>query len=100
MGKKQMKGKCALCERDGVLLTEHHLTPREMGGASKPTAYLCIPCHKQVHALYTNEELALRLHTVPLLKDDPQLQRYLSWIKKQPPGKLPAVRKSNSRKRR
>lgn len=51
---KQTIGLCELCGRQEVVLTEHHLTPREEGGAFLPTAFLCIPCHKQVHALYTN----------------------------------------------
>ena len=51
---KQTIGLCELCGRQEVVLTEHHLTPKEEGGAFLPTAFLCIPCHKQVHALYTN----------------------------------------------
>ncbi|KHF27079.1 hypothetical protein LR68_04086 [Anoxybacillus sp. BCO1] len=53
-----MKGICELCGRDDVVFTAHHLTPKEYGGTE--TAKLCFPCHKQIHALYTNEELASR----------------------------------------
>lgn len=99
MGKaKKQVGTCALCLREDVETTVHHLIPREMGGALLETANLCIPCHKQIHALYTNEELALRLHTIPLLADDPQIKKYLVWIKKQPSSKLLKVKKSKERK--
>ena len=50
--------------------------------------HLCIPCHKQIHALYTNEEIAARLTTIPQLKEDPQLLRFLKWIRKQPRNKI------------
>ena len=62
--------------------------------------HLCIPCHKQIHALYTNEEIAARLTSIPKLKEDPQLSRFLKWIRKQPSTKLMKIKKSNDRKRR
>jgi len=93
-------GTCELCLREDVETTAHHLTPREMGGAYLGTADLCIPCHKQIHALYTNEELAVRLNTVALLQDDPQIAKYIAWIKKQPSTKLQKVKKSKDRRGR
>ena len=91
---------CELCEREDVDTTVHHLLPKEMGGTFGPTANLCIPCHKQIHALYTNEEIAARLTTIHKLKEDPQLSRFLKWIRKQPSTKLMKIKKSNDRKRR
>ena len=92
--------KCELCERENVDTTVHHLLPKVMGGTFEPTANLCIPCHKQIHALYTNEEIAVRLTTIPKLKEDPQLLRFLKWIRKQPGTKIMKIKKSNERKRR
>ena len=92
--------RCELCEREDVDTTVHHLLPKEMGGTFGPTANLCIPCHKQIHALYTNEEIAARLTTIHKLKEDPQLSRFLKWIRKQPSTKLMKIKKSNDRKRR
>lgn len=98
--KKREIGTCELCEREWVEITVHHLTPKEMGGTFLPTANLCIPCHKQIHALYTNEELSIRLNTVLLLKDDPKISSFIKWIKKQPSTKIPLTRKSNERKKK
>lgn len=75
---------CELCERKGVQLTEHHLTPRENGGTKLPTSLLCTTCHKQIHALYTNKELALKLNTLAKLRSDEKIIRYLKWVQKQP----------------
>ncbi|WP_409304537.1 HNH endonuclease [Peribacillus sp. SCS-155] len=89
-----MKGVCELCERENIELTVHHLTPREEGGSHLPTAMLCKACHKQIHAMYSNRELAIRLHTITLLKDDEELKKYLNWIRKQPNTKAVKTRKS------
>jgi 5-methylcytosine-specific restriction protein A len=91
---KASVGKCELCLRDHVERTVHHLIPREFGGGPEDTSKLCIPCHKQVHALYPNSELAVRLNTIEKLRDDLEIRKYLNWIKKQPAGKLPKVKKS------
>ncbi|MFE4706266.1 HNH endonuclease [Peribacillus simplex] len=74
-------------------LTIHHLTPRELGGSHLPIAYLCISCHKQIHALYSNRELAIRLYSVLLLKDDEALK----WVKKQPVTRAVKIRKSKTK---
>lgn len=90
-------GTCELCGRSGVEITVHHLLPKEKGGTFGETANLCIPCHKQVHALYSNEEIAARLTTLKELREDPQLSRFIKWIRKQPPTKLMKIKKSNKR---
>ncbi|MFP7693049.1 HNH nuclease-like protein HlpB [Bacillus subtilis] len=97
---KQTAGICELCGRSDVQLTEHHLTPKEEGGTFLPTVMLCIPCHKQIHALYTNQELAVRLNGMAELRSDPELARFVKWIRKQPPEKLIKTKKSNERKKK
>ncbi|MCA0987645.1 HNH endonuclease [Guptibacillus algicola] len=91
---------CELCGRSGVTCTVHHLTPKEEGGTFEPTANLCVACHKQIHALYSNQELAIRLNTVRKLKEDEKIRRFLKWIKKQPPTKRVKVSKSNEKNRK
>lgn len=91
---------CELCGRTEVETTVHHLLPKEMGGTFGATANLCIPCHKQIHALYTNEEIAARLTTIKELQQDEQLARFIKWIRKQPPTKIMKIRKSNERRGR
>ncbi len=93
-------GICELCGRNGVETTVHHLLPKEMGGTFGPTANVCIPCHKQIHALYTNEEIAARLTTLDELREDEKLSRFIHWIRKQPSTKLMKIKKSNERKRK
>ncbi|MGE6630911.1 HNH endonuclease [Bacillus sp. NPDC077027] len=97
MAKKSI-GQCELCGRSNVRRTEHHLTPREEGGTFLPTAFLCLPCHKQIHALYTNQELAARLNTIEALRQDEKLVPYIKWIRRQPASKLVKTRKTRERR--
>ncbi|MCM3676020.1 HNH endonuclease [Peribacillus simplex] len=92
-----MNGTYKLCDRGEIELTIHHLTPRELGGSLLPIAYLCKSCHKQIHALYSNREMAIRLNTVLLLKGDEALKKYLKWIKKQPVTRAIKIRKSKTK---
>lgn len=86
---------CELCGRPVARVTDHHLTPRSEGG--RETARLCSPCHRQVHALYTNRTLAGRYDTLAKLRAAPEMRRYLAWIRKQPDCHV-RVRRSRQRR--
>ena len=92
---------CELCRRIGVTkVTEHHLIPREEGGKDKMTAWLCEDCHKQIHALYTNKELAVRLNSLEALENDEKISKYLKYIRKQPSTKKVPIKKSREVRRK
>jgi 5-methylcytosine-specific restriction protein A len=78
-------GTCNLCEREvpRSLITLHHLRPREKGGTAEHRTPLCRPCHKQLHAVYSNKTLAQSLDSIERLKRAPELQLFLGWIRKQ-----------------
>lgn len=90
---------CELCGRHPIETTEHHLIPKELGGRYKETAKLCIPCHKQIHALYSNRELSNRLYNIDKLQKDEKVRKFLTWIRKQPPSHLVTIKKSRERRR-
>ncbi|HTE21399.1 MAG TPA: HNH endonuclease [Armatimonadota bacterium] len=89
------EGICALCGREVAALTKHHLRPRAQGGTE--TAPLCTGCHRQVHALYTNRTLAGELASLERLREEPQIQRYLAWARRQSDRRIP-VRTSRTRR--
>lgn len=93
-----MEGKCALCHRENIVLTKHHLLPREEGGKEEHISYLCEDCHKHIHALYTNKELEVRLNTIEALQQDYQISKYLKFIRKQPASKKVKSYKSKERR--
>ncbi|WP_028560226.1 HNH endonuclease [Paenibacillus pinihumi] len=95
MSKSDEQASCELCGRSGVQTTVHHLTPREKGGSSLPTAKLCSACHRQIHALYTNDDLiTLELTSLAALRSDPSIAPFLKWVRKQPPQSRPKLSKS------
>ena len=93
-----MDRKCVLCNRENIVLTKHHLLPKEEGGKEEHISYICEDCHKHIHALYTNRELAVRLNTIEALQADEQISKYLKFIRKQPASKK--VRSCKSKERR
>ncbi|NEP61291.1 MAG: hypothetical protein F6K31_30680 [Symploca sp. SIO2G7] len=82
---------CELCERKMEKLTIHHLIPRQSTKRKKadpgPTINICSPCHRQIHVLFDNKHLARELNTLEKLRSEPQMQKFLSWVKKQNPSK-------------
>ena len=78
---------CELCEREMERLTLHHLIPRQQTKRKKAnpgtTVKICSACHKQIHALFNNKYLAQELNTLEKLRNESQIQKFLSWLKKQ-----------------
>jgi 5-methylcytosine-specific restriction protein A len=81
--------RCSLCEREVPrgMITLHHLKPRERGGKPEHRTPLCRPCHKQLHAVFSNKDLARSLDSIERLRADPSLQPFLKWIRKQKPDR-------------
>ena len=78
---------CELCRRQVPrrLITQHHVKPKAEGGKHADKAPLCKPCHKQVHATFSNKELAKRYADVESLRGADPLQPFLRWIARQKP---------------
>jgi len=76
-------GTCELCKRDDVPLTKHHLIPKQKGGDD--TALVCIPCSKQIHALFANRELKQQYNTIEKLQANAQVQTWIDWVRKHNP---------------
>ena len=96
------KSTCSLCERQVArdMITLHHLKPREKGGKAEHRTPLCRPCHKQLHAMFTNKDLAKSLDSIASLREAPQLQPFLQWIRKQKPDRNFRTVMSTDRRRR
>lgn len=76
--------RCALCERPlGAKVEWHHLVPKSEGG--RVTAPVHPICHRTIHALATNRELATELADPEALRTRPDVARFLRWIADKPP---------------
>jgi hypothetical protein len=85
---------CPLCLRPipaGVPQSVHHLVPRLKGGKGGPVVRLHHLCHKEIHARFTEAELARGFHTVEAIRADPRMAGFLVWVAKRPPGFLSRV---------
>ncbi len=77
---------CGLCGRAFARagLTRHHCLPRQKGGTSEDIELLCGQCHSMVHATFTNRTLAQQYASLAELRQAPELEKYLRWVRKQP----------------
>lgn len=85
---------CELCNRTVSSITKHHLIPLEKGGKKFETLSLCKTCHNQIHALFTNRELAVYYHTLESLKRDQKIIKFLRFIENIPGDSHLVIKKS------
>lgn len=89
---------CPLCGRHipKSQLDMHHLLPKLKGG--KETTGLHRICHRQIHALFTEAELANHFSTVEALLQDAEIQKFVTWVKKKSPEFYETSRMSNRKR--
>ncbi|MCI0877720.1 MAG: HNH endonuclease [Chloroflexi bacterium] len=90
--------RCELCRREAERYTVHHLVPRSRGGKWGPTTRLCSTCHRQLHALFSEATLARELHSVDLIRANPEVARFLKWARRQKGDTGFRVRRANNRR--
>jgi len=89
-----MNPTCPICLRPippDVPQSLHHLVPKLKGGKGGPTVLLHHICHKEIHARFTETELARQFNTPEAIRADPRMERFLDWIAKRPPEFLSRV---------
>ncbi len=85
---------CPLCDRPipPSQRDAHHLVPKSRGGVQ--TAWLHRICHRQIHALFSEAELARDYHRVDALREHPEMARFLDWVRRKPDDFFERTRKS------
>lgn len=77
---------CELCGREApsaVYMERHHLVPVSRGGKHKEKIWTCIDCGDQIHQLFTNRQLSEEYDSLEKIRQDPRVQTYIKWIRKQ-----------------
>ncbi len=97
-GNNSQSAACELCLRDTDRYTVHHLVPRSRGGRFGPKAKLCPTCHRQLHALFSEATLAKELHSIDLIRANPQMSEYLRWARRQKGPTSFRVRRATDRR--
>lgn len=92
---------CPLCERPippRAKSSLHHLTPKLKGGARAGTVRLHQICHSAIHARYSEAEIARRLADVEALRGDPEIVRFIAWVRTKPDDFHAATRMTRDRR--
>lgn len=86
---------CPICDRPipDSQKDAHHLVPKSKGG--RTTEYLHRICHKQIHALFTETELAQQYHHAQILREHPEMMKFIRWVKNKPNAFYEKTRKSS-----
>ncbi|MBI3652194.1 MAG: hypothetical protein HY231_14330 [Acidobacteria bacterium] len=83
-----------MCERAAAFLTQHHLIPHATHKRKKRrqkftqeelhrVIWICAPCHKPIHAVLSEKELAEEVNTIEKLLDYPALAKFTAWVRQQ-----------------
>ena len=85
---------CPLCGRKipQSQRDAHHLIPKSKGG--RHTEFLHRICHRQIHALFTETELARHFNSVDALLAQADIALFVTWVKTKPDDFMERTRKS------
>ena len=75
---------CPICDRPipASQKDAHHFVPKSKGG--KATEYLHRICHRQIHALFTETQLARELNTAEAIREKAEMQKFIAWVQSKP----------------
>lgn len=90
--------RCILCGRPvpEAQLDWHHLVPRLKGG--RDTAPMHRICHRQIHALFSETQLARHYATAEALLGHPDVRAFVDWVSGKPDDFHEAVRRQRGRR--
>ncbi|MEZ5657144.1 MAG: HNH endonuclease signature motif containing protein [Burkholderiaceae bacterium] len=76
--------RCPICERPipPSQADAHHWVPKSHGG--RVTDNLHRICHRQIHALFSERELATEFHDPQVLRAHPLMRRFIDWVSRKP----------------
>lgn len=91
--------RCALCDRPvpPALRDAHHLVPKSRGGVL--TVWMHRVCHKQIHALFTETELARHYPSAEALRAHPEIAKFIAWVSDKPCDFNPPTQRSRRKGR-
>jgi hypothetical protein len=92
-------GPCPICGRPmraGPSVDRHHFVPKSEGG--REARWVHRICHRKLHSLFTERELARAYATPDAIRAHPEMARFVHWLR----GKHPEfwVRTATARAKR
>lgn len=92
-------GPCPICGRAmlaGRSVNEHHLVPRTFKGKEKYPIHRI--CHSKIHSVFTERELFNYYHTFERLREHPEIQKFIRWVRKKEPEYYARNRSTNDKR--
>ena len=86
MNDARVLGPCPVCGREmiaGPSVDRHHWVPRSKGG--RETDHLHLVCHRMIHRVFGEQELATSYADPAALRAHPEIRRFVTWLRRQPP---------------
>ncbi|HET6522374.1 MAG TPA: HNH endonuclease signature motif containing protein [Geminicoccaceae bacterium] len=77
---------CPFCGRplaEAPSVNRHHVVPRSEGG--RETVRLHRICHRKLHSLWTERELARRFASLAAGREHPEMRAFIRWVQRKPP---------------
>jgi hypothetical protein len=90
---------CPLCSREMVIgptTDDHHLIPKSRKG--KETVKLHLICHRKIHSILTEKEIATKYYTIELLQTHPEIHKFIEWVSGKDPEFVITHRESKDKK--
>jgi len=86
-----MTTKCPICGRDeGGEMQIHHLLPRTYRTRTSDVhekdnkVIIHKMCHQKIHATFAEHELFTYYHTIDTIINNPEMAKFIRWIRKKP----------------
>lgn len=88
---------CPLCMRPipKSQRDAHHLVPKSRGGVDTVTLHRL--CHRQIHALLTENQLARNYSSIEALRSHHEIAKFIEWIANKPTHIRAAIRRSRDK---
>lgn len=96
-----MQNNCPLCDRKmikGPSVDRHHLIPKSRKG--KETVLIHLICHRKIHSVFTEKELATKYSTIEKLKNNEEIANFILWVKNKHPEFIDTFRETKNKKQR
>lgn len=77
---------CPICDREminGPSVDYHHLIPKTFKG--KETIKIHRICHRKLHTLFTEREMAKYYHTIERIREHSEVQKFIKWVSRKHP---------------
>lgn len=82
----------------GASVDKHHWVPRTEGGCA--ASHLHRICHRMVHRVFTEKELAVAYSDPEAIRDHPEIQRFVAWVRRKPPEYVDWPKAAKTKKHR